>query len=356
MPPVLPMLAKATHEVPEGDFVFEPKWDGFRCIVFRDGAEIELGSRNDRPLTRYFPELLEPLRRSLPDRCVVDGEIVVAVDGRLDFDVLGQRIHPAASRVNRLAAETPASYVAFDLLALGDLDLTSLPFRERREALLVLAADFVAPVLLTPSTTDLATARDWFDRFEGAGFDGVMAKPPDLPYVQDKRVQIKVKRRHTADCAVAGFRWHKDGQGIGSLLLGLYDDDGELHHVGVAASFTAKRRAELIAELQPYALERIEDHPWGDWLRQLDSDFQAGARLPGAPSRWNAKKEMSWVPLRVELVVEVEYEGLLNGRFRHNGRVLHFRPDRTAQSCTYAQLDVVAPAEIAQIFGQSHLQ
>ena len=350
------MLAKATHEVPEGDFVFEPKWDGFRCIVFRDGDEIELGSRNDRPLTRYFPELLEPLRRSLPDRCVVDGEIVVAVDGRLDFDVLGQRIHPAASRVNRLAAETPASYVAFDLLALGDLDLTSLPFRERREALLALADNFVPPVLLTPSTTDLATARDWFDRFEGAGFDGVMAKPPDLPYMQDKRVQIKVKRRHTADCAVAGFRWHKDGQGIGSLLLGLYDDEGELHHVGVAASFTAKRRVELIAELQPYALERIEDHPWGDWLRQLDPDFQAGARLPGAPSRWNAKKEMSWVPLRVELVVEVEYEGLLNRRFRHNGRVLHFRPDRSARSCTYAQLDVVAPAEIAQIFGQSHRQ
>ena len=350
------MLAKATHEVPEGDFVFEPKWDGFRCIVFRDGDEIELGSRNDRPLTRYFPELLEPLRRSLPDRCVVDGEIVVAVDGRLDFDVLGQRIHPAASRVNRLAAETPASYVAFDLLALGDLDLTSLPFRERREALLALAGAFVPPVLLTPSTTDLATARDWFDRFEGAGFDGVMAKPPDLPYMQDKRVQIKVKRRHTADCAVAGFRWHKDGQGVGSLLLGLYDDEGELHHVGVAASFTAKRRVELIAELQPYALERIEDHPWGDWLRQLDPDFQAGARLPGAPSRWNAKKEMSWVPLRVELVVEVEYEGLLNRRFRHNGRVLHFRPDRSARSCTYAQLDVVAPAEIAQIFGQSHRQ
>ena len=352
MPPVLPMLAKATHEVPEGDFVFEPKWDGFRCIVFRDGDEIELGSRNDRPLTRYFPELLEPLRRSLPDRCVVDGEVVVAVDGILDFDVLGQRIHPAASRVNRLAVETPASYIAFDLLALDDADLTARTFRERREALLALAEHFVPPVLLTPSTTEVATARDWFDRFEGAGFDGVMAKPPDLPYVQDKRVQIKVKRRHTADCAVAGFRWHKDGLGIGSLLLGLYDDEGELHHVGVAASFTAKRRAELIAELQPYALEHIEDHPWGDWLRQLDRDFEPGARLPGAPSRWNAKKEMSWVPLRVELVVEVEYEGLLNRRFRHNARVVRFRPDRTAQSCTYAQLDVVPPAEIAQIFGQ----
>ena len=351
MPPVLPMLAKATHEVPEGDFVFEPKWDGFRCIVFRDGDEIELGSRNDRPLTRYFPELLEPLKRSLPQRCVVDGEVVVAVDGRLDFDVLGQRIHPAASRVKRLAAETPASYVAFDLLALGDDDLTAHTLRERKEALSALAGQFEPPVFLTPSTTDIETARDWFDRFEGAGFDGVMAKPPDQTYVQDKRVQIKVKRRQTADCAVAGFRWHKDGQGIGSLLLGLYDDEGQLHHVGVAASFTAKRRAELIAELQPFALESIEDHPWGDWLRQLDTDFEPGARMPGAPSRWNAKKEMSWVPLRMGLVVEVEYEGLLNRRFRHNGRVLRFRPDRTPESCTYAQLDVVPPAEIGQIFG-----
>ena len=206
-------------------------------------------------------------------------------------------------------------------------------------------------MFLTPSTTDVETARDWFDRFEGAGFDGVMAKPPDQPYVQDKRVQIKVKRRHTADCAVAGFRWHKDGNGIGSLLLGLYDDDGDLHHVGVAASFTAKRRGELIAELQPYALERIEDHPWADWLKQLDTDFEPGARMPGAPSRWNAKKEMSWVPLRIGLVVEVEYEGLLNRRFRHNGRVVRFRPDRTPESCTYAQLDVVPPAEISQIFG-----
>ena len=351
MPPVLPMLAKATHEVPEGDFVFEPKWDGFRCIVFRDGDEIELGSRNDRPLTRYFPELLEPLKRSLPQRCVVDGEVVVAVDGRLDFDVLGQRIHPAASRVNRLAVETPASYVAFDLLALGDADLTTNPLRDRKAALVALAGQFEPPVFLTPSTTDIETARDWFDRFEGAGFDGVMAKPPDQPYVQDKRVQIKVKRRHTADCAVAGFRWHKDGQGIGSLLLGLYDDEGDLHHVGVAASFTAKRRGELIEELKPFALEHIEDHPWADWLRQLDTDFEPGARMPGAPSRWNAKKEMSWVPLRMGLVVEVEYEGLLNRRFRHNGRVVRFRPDRTPESCTYAQLDVVPPAEISQIFG-----
>jgi ATP-dependent DNA ligase len=345
------MLAKATHEVPEGDYVFEPKWDGFRCIVFRDGDEIELGSRNDRPLTRYFPELIEPLKRSLPARCVVDGEIVVAVDGRLDFDVLGQRIHPAASRVNRLAAETPASFVAFDLLALGDDDLTARPLRGRKAALEEVAGQFEPPVFLTPSTTDIDTARDWFDRFEGAGFDGVMAKPPDNPYVQDKRVQIKVKRRHTADCAVAGFRWHKDGQGVGSLLLGLYDDEDQLHHVGVAASFTAKRRGELIDELKPFALERIEDHPWADWLKQMGGEFESGTRMPGAPSRWNAKKEMSWVPLRVGLVAEVEYEGLLNGRFRHNGRVLRFRPDRTPESCTYAQLDVVAPAEIAQIFG-----
>jgi ATP-dependent DNA ligase len=344
------MLAKATHEIPVGDFVFEPKWDGFRCVVFRDGDALELGSRNDRPLTRYFPELVEPLRTCLPARCVVDGEIVVSVDGRLDFDVLSQRIHPAASRINRLAVETPAAFVAFDLLALDELDLTPLPFDERRRALADLAEAFQPPVFLTPSTTDKSLADDWFERFEGAGFDGVMAKPSSLPYIQDKRVQIKVKRRHTADCAVAGFRWHKDGAGIGSLLLGLYDDDHQLHHVGVAASFTATRRRELIDELRPYALARIDDHPWADWLKQLDADFTPGARLPGAPSRWNAAKEMSWVPLAVKLVVEAEYEGLLNGRFRHNARVVHFRPDRDAASCTYAQLDVVPPAEIAQIF------
>ena len=350
MPPVLPMLAKATHDVPEGDFIFEPKWDGFRCVVFRDGDEVVFGSRNDRPLTRYFPELVDPVKQCVPARCVIDGEIVVAVGGRLDFDVLQQRIHPAESRINRLARETPASLVAFDLLAVGDDDLTGLPFAERRRRLETLAQVFSPPIFLTPATTDHATADDWFRRFEGAGFDGVMAKPSQLGYVQDKRVQVKVKRRHTADCAVAGYRRHKDGEGIGSLLLGLYDDDHQLHHVGVAASFTAKRRRELVDELAPYRLVDIDEHPWAGWLHQMTDEVAPGARLPGAPSRWNAQKDLSWEPLRLGLVVEVEYEGLLNGRFRHNGRVVRFRSDRDPDSCTYAQLTVVPPAEISQIF------
>jgi len=340
MPPVLPMLAKATKDIPTGDLLFEPKWDGFRCIVFRDGDEIVLGSRNDKPLTRYFPDLLGPLRASLPERCVVDGEIVVAIDGRLDFDILSQRIHPAESRVQRLAAQTPAAFVAFDLLALDTLDLRPLAFRDRRAALAQLAADFEPPVHLTPSTTDRATAKDWYEHFEGAGLDGIIAKPLGDPYVQEKRVQFKVKHQHTADCAVAGFRWHKDGEGIGSLMLGLYTDEGRLNHVGVAASFSAARRRELVGELAPLRWEQGDPHPWADW-------FGATA----TPSRWNAKKDMSWEPLRLGLVVEVEYEGVLNSRFRHNARVLRHRPDREPDSCTYAQLDVVPPLEISQIFG-----
>lgn len=342
------MLAKAVRELPEGSLLFEPKWDGFRCIVFRDGDEVELGSRNERPLTRYFPEILDPLRASLPPRCVVDGEIVVARGDRLDFDALQQRIHPAASRVNLLAKETPASFVAFDVLALDDDDLTPLPFSERRAKLESIASSFRPPVHLTPATTDRELAADWFRRFEGAGLDGVMAKPLDGAYVPDKRVQFKVKHQRTADCAVAGFRWHKDGQGVGSLLLGLYDDAGGLHHVGVATSFTAARRRELVDEIASYRLDDLSDHPWAGWANQMEE--APTTRLPGAPSRWNAKKDLSWVPLRVELVAEVAYEGLIGDRFRHAARFVRWRPDRTPESCTYEQLDTPAPFELAQIF------
>jgi ATP-dependent DNA ligase len=344
------MLAKAIDALPDGDLSFEPKWDGFRCIVFRDGVEVELGSRNERPLTRYFPEMADPIRASFPERCVVDGEIVLARGGRLDFDALQQRIHPADSRVQMLARTTPASFVAFDLLALDDADLMALPFRERRAKLEQLAARFRPPIHLTPATTDRAIAGDWFHRFEGAGLDGVMAKPRELPYVPDKRVQFKVKHQRTADCAIAGYRVHKDGEGVGSLLLGLYDDSGELHHVGVASSFTAKRRRELVDELAPYRLDDIAEHPWSAWANQIDQP--PTARLPGAPSRWNAKKDLSWTPLRVELVAEVAYEGLLGDRFRHGGRLLRWRPDRTPESCTYAQLETPAAYELTEIFGQ----
>jgi len=350
-PPVKPMLAKAVHAVPHDEGLgYEPKWDGFRCVVFRDGDEVELGSRNDRPLTRYFPELLEHLRAALPERCVVDGEIVVVTDDGLDFDTLQQRLHPAASRVAKLAAETPASFVAFDLLALGDDDLTSTPFRQRRATLEAELGTGGPHVHLTPFTEDPEVAEDWFTRFEGAGFDGVMAKPLDQPYQQDKRVMWKVKHQRTADCVVAGFRWHKDGEGVGSLLLGLYDDAGALHHVGVASSFTAARRRELVDELAPLREGALEAHPWREWA-DAQAQAQADGKMPGGASRWNAQKDLSWEPLRVELVAEVRYEHVLSGRFRHGARLVRFRPDRTPESCTYAQLDEVAPAELSAIFG-----
>ncbi|MEO6318386.1 MAG: ATP-dependent DNA ligase [Acidimicrobiales bacterium] len=350
MPPVKPMLAKAVHEVPrQPGLLYEPKWDGFRCIVFRDGDELELGSRNDRPLTRYFPELVELLREALPGRCVVDGEIVVVTGSGLDFDTLQQRLHPAESRVRKLAEETPASFVAFDLLALEDRDLRGEPFRERRRLLEGVVDGALARVHLTPMTDDADIAQDWFTRFEGAGFDGVMAKPADLPYTEDKRSMWKVKHERTADCVVAGFRTHKDGEGVGSLLLGLFDDDGTLHHVGVASSFTAARRRELKDELAPLQERALEDHPWRDWAEAASPATDAG-RMPGGVSRWNAKKDLSWEPLRTELVAEVRYEHVLGGRFRHGGRLVRFRPDRTPASCTYAQLEEVAPAELATLF------
>ncbi|MGQ0431739.1 MAG: ATP-dependent DNA ligase [Microthrixaceae bacterium] len=351
MPPVKPMLAKSVPAVPrDPGLLFEPKWDGFRCIVFRDGDELELGSRNDRPLTRYFPELVLLLLAALPQRCVVDGEIVVVTDDGLAFDTLQQRLHPAESRVRKLAAETPASFVAFDLLALGDRDLTDEPLTTRRDLLESILSGHLGRVHLTPITDDPDVAEDWFTRFEGAGFDGVMAKRGDLGYQQDKRVMWKVKHERTADCVVAGFRWHKDGAGVGSLLLGLHDDDGTLHHVGVASSFTAARRRELVDELAPLREQALENHPWRDWAEH-QSAAQAEGRKPGGASRWNAQKDLSWEPLRPELVAEVRYEHVLAGRFRHGGRLVRFRPDRTPGSCTYAQLDEVAPAELSAIFG-----
>ncbi|MBF6415970.1 ATP-dependent DNA ligase [Nocardia cyriacigeorgica] len=351
MPPVRPMLAKSAPAVPrEPGLSYEPKWDGFRCIVFRDGAEIELGSRNDRPLTRYFPEVAELLMDALPPRCVIDGEIVIVTETGLDFDTLQLRLHPAASRVAKLAAETPASFVAFDLLALGDDDLTGEPFRERRRLLETILDTELARVHLTPITSDPDVAEDWFTRFEGAGFDGVMVKADDQRYQQDKRVMLKVKHERTADCVVAGFRWHKDGEGVGSLLLGLYDDEGNLHHVGVASSFTAARRKQLVGELEPWRENALDDHPWRNWA---DAAAQASAegKMPGGMSRWSAGKDLSWEALRPELVAEVRYEHVQSGRFRHGGRLVRFRVDRTPESCTYAQLDEVAPAELAAIFG-----
>jgi len=354
MPPVRPMLAKAVHEVPRAaDLAYEPKWDGFRCVVFRDGDSIELGSRNDRPLTRYFPELVDLLLEALPPRCVVDGEIVVVTDTGLNFDALQNRLHPAASRVKMLAEATPASFVAFDLLALGDDDLTSAPFSERRAKLEGILDDSLARVHLTPLTRDPDVAEDWFTRFEGAGFDGVMAKPVDAPYQQDKRVMWKVKHERTADCVVAGFRWHKDGKGVGSLLLGLYDDEGQLHHIGVASSFTAKRRAELVDELAPLRENAAENHPWAKWVEAQTQAQAQGGRMPGGLNRWNANKDMSWEPLRCELVAEIRYEHVMAGRLRHGGRLVRFRPDRTPESCTYGQLEEVPPAELATLFTEA---
>ncbi|GLY63602.1 ATP-dependent DNA ligase [Amycolatopsis taiwanensis] len=344
------MLAKAVHEVPRaGDLRYEPKWDGFRCIVFRDGDEVELGSRNDRPLTRYFPELIDLIKDALPERCVVDGEIVIVTARGLDFDSLQLRLHPAASRVRKLAAETPASLVVFDLLALGDRDLMNEPFGQRRRLLEGVVDTRLARVHLTPMTEDAEVAEDWFNRFEGAGFDGVMAKPADEPYQQDRRVMWKVKHERTADCVVAGFRWHKDGKGVGSLLLGLYDEDGTLHHVGVASSFTAARRRELVGELEPLRHNALDGHPWRDWA---EAEAPAG-RMPGMQSRWNAQKDLSWEPLRIERVAEVRYEHVQSGRFRHGTRLARFRPDRQPESCTYGQLEEVAPAELAALFEEA---
>lgn len=343
--PLKPMLAKPNDGIPEGDWLFEPKWDGFRCIVFRDGDEIELGSRNQKPLTRYFPEMLQPLRRALPERCVVDGEIVVAVDDRLDFDALGQRIHPAESRVNMLAERTPATFVAFDLVALDDRSLLDVPFAERR-SLLERSVTLDPQVQVTPITADRDLAEQWFQSVEGAGLDGLIAKDPEGRYEPDKRVLKKVKHKRTADCVAAGFRWHKDGKGVGSIILGIHGPDGELRHVGVSASFKATFRAELAEELAPLVEDDFSRHPWSRWF---DAEAHAasadgpGSAMPGAPNRWNSERDQSWIPLRIERVVEVGYTIMTSGRFRGTTRFVRWRPDKEPAECTYDQLDVVPP-------------
>jgi ATP-dependent DNA ligase len=340
------MLAKSVPDVPDGPgFLYEPKWDGFRCIVFRDGDEVELGSRNEKPLTRYFPEVVEAVKAQLPERCVVDGEIVIAAGKGLDFEALLQRIHPAVSRVKMLAETTPASFVAFDLLALGDESLLDQPQSVRRARLEKALAKSGPPIHLTPVTDDVALAREWFTMFEGAGLDGVVAKPVDIPYSPDKRVMLKIKHARTADCVVGGYRLHKSGPVVGSLVLGLYDDDEHLQHVGVAASFPMKRRAQLIDELAPYLLTDGADHPW---LGELMSER---APTSSAGSRWNQGKDMSFVPLRPELVVEVAYDHMEGARFRHTAQLRHFRPDRDPRSCTYAQLERPVRFDLGSVLG-----
>lgn len=349
MPPVSPMLAKAVPEIPDLGHT-EPKWDGFRTIVFRDGDDVVLGSRNEKPMTRYFPELVESIRASTPERCVLDGEIVVVSGERLDFDALQQRIHPAESRVRLLAGQTPASFVAFDALALGDEDLMRTPFGDRRARLVDALGATIAGedprVHLTPATADLAVAQEWFTRFEGAGLDGVVAKPLDGTYQPDKRTMFKVKHARTADCVVAGFRWHKSGDVLGSLLLGLWTDDGRLQHVGVAASFPMARRKALVEELAPLRADDLSQHPWGDWA---DQSAHEGKRMPGAVSRWNATKDLSFVPLRPELVVEVGYDHMEGDRFRHTAQFKRWRPDRDPATCTYAQLEEPVNFRLSEI-------
>ena len=345
MPPVSPMLARAVPRIPEGALSFEPKWDGFRSIIFRDGDEVEIGSRNEKPMTRYFPELVEAVKANLPEQCVVDGEIVVVVGKRLEFEVLQQRIHPATSRVNRLARETPATFIAFDILARGDDDYTQRPFAERRARLVETLAGARPPIHLTPATTDHALAEQWFEQFEGAGLDGVVAKPLDGIYEPDKRVMFKIKHARTADCVVAGYRVHAtDPEGIGSLLLGLYTDEGVLQSVGVIGAFPAARRKELMLELQPL-VTTFDDHPWA-WAKE-----ELGTRTPrnAEYSRWAVGKDLSFTPLRPERVVEVRYEHMEGIRFRHTAQFNRWRPDRDPRSCTYAQLEEPVNYDLADI-------
>ena len=347
------MLARRIEALPTGEsWIFEPKWDGFRTLVFRDRDEILLQSRDEKPLNRYFPDLLEPLRAQLPDRCVLDGEIVIARDGALDFDALQLRLHPAASRVKLLSEQTPASIVFFDLLCEGDRDLRPEPFQHRRQQLETLLASATPPIHLTPATTNSNIAADWFRRFEGAGLDGVMAKPQSVAYQSDKRVMFKVKHERDCDCVVAGFRWHKGGKGtaVGSLLLGLFDDAGALQHVGVCASFTQDKRRQLVEHLSPYRENAVTNHPWKGWAA-ADAD-EGGHRMPGGQSRWSQGKDLSWEPLRPELVVEVAYEHMQGTRFRHMAQFRRWRTDKKPSDCTYAQLEVVPPQELMAIFAR----
>lgn len=352
MPPVAPMLAKPVKQLPDGAMSFEPKWDGFRSIIFRDGDEVEVGSRNERPMTRYFPELVKAVRANLPDRCVIDGEIVLvgASGDRLDFELLQQRIHPAASRVKMLSDTTPTKFVAFDLLALGDVDFTDQPFARRRTALADALSSASAPIHLTAATTDRAVAERWFHQFEGAGLDGVVAKPLDGVYEPDKRVMFKVKHERTADCVVAGYRLHKSGPDrVGSLLLGLHTDDGQLASIGVIGAFPLARRKELFEEMQPL-VTTFDDHPWA-WARQ-----EEGHRTPrnAEGSRWSAGKDLSFTPLRPELVVEVRYDHMEGVRLRHTAQFVRWRPDRDPRSCTFEQLEEPVKFDLADVLGAGH--
>ena len=347
-PPIEPMLAKIAEAIPDGAaFLYEPKWDGFRAIVFRDADHLYIQSRDLRPFDRYFPDLHDALLERLPASCVVDGEIVIATADGLDFDALQLRLHPAASRVAKLAAETPASFIAFDLLALDGEDLRSQPLTERRARLERALGKATPPLHLTPMTRDLATAREWLERFEGAGLDGVIAKPAAGKYEPGKRAMIKIKHIRTADCVVAGFRWHRAAPGaVGSLLLGLYDDKGQLHHVGVTSSFTMETRRKLASELEPLRRQALDHHPWRNWANPEDSN----AKMPGGHSRWSAGKDLSWEPLRIERVCEVKYDHLQGPRFRHAAIFLRWRPDKPPDGCRYDQLEVTTPYDLARVF------
>jgi ATP-dependent DNA ligase len=352
-PPIPPMLSSSAAGLPGGEgWLFEPKWDGFRTLVFRDGDELMLQSRDEKPMNRYFPELVESLTAALPERCVLDGEIVIVGARGLDFEALLLRIHPAASRVKLLAKETPASYVAWDLLAIGDEDLREVPLEQRRARLEEVLGEVKAPVHLSPATRDRALAEDWFNRFEGAGLDGVMAKRLDSPYRAGERTMIKVKHSRTADCVVAGFRWHKNGPGtmVGSLLLGLFDDAGQLHHVGVTSAFTNKVRKELVDELAPLRENALEDHPWRGWAEAEHQARADGQRMPGAASRWSSGKDLSWEPLRPERVVEVAFDHMQGTRFRHGARFLRWRFDKPPSECRYDQLEVTPAYELERVF------
>jgi ATP-dependent DNA ligase len=347
-PPIETMLAKIAETIPDGSaFLYEPKWDGFRAIVFRDVDSLYIQSRDLRPFDRYFPDLHDALLERLPASCVVDGEIVIATPDGLDFDALQLRLHPAASRVAKLAAETPASFIAFDLLALDGEDLRGRPMTERRERLERALAKAKPPLHLTPMTRDVATAREWLQRFEGAGLDGVIAKPAASTYEPGKRAMIKIKHIRTADCVVAGFRWHRAAPGaVGSLLLGLYDDKNQLHHVGVTSSFTMETRKKLAQELEPLRTHALDHHPWRNWANSEDSN----AKMPGGHSRWSAGKDLSWEPVRIERVCEVKYDHLQGPRFRHAAIFLRWRPDKPPDACRYDQLEVTTPYDLARVF------
>ena len=349
VPPIEPMLAKLADELPPaGDYLYEPKWDGFRAIVFRSDADVFIQSRDLRPLDRYFPELHEVLLARLPAGCVIDGEIVIAGPKGLDFDALQLRLHPAASRVAKLAKESPAAFVGFDLLALDGQDLRAAPQRERRARLEALLADAQPPIHLTPMTRDRAVAVRWLDQFEGAGLDGVIAKPEMGSYEPGKRAMIKVKHARTAECVIAGFRWHKSGKdAIGSLLLGLYDKKGTLHHVGVTSSFTMAMRKQLVSELEPLRKDALKDHPWREWAMPEGHEM---TRMPGGQSRWSAGKDLSWEPLRIERVCEVKYDHMQGNRFRHGAVFLRWRPDKPPADCRYDQLEVTKPYELERVF------